>query len=51
MSVKALINAIPDKEAVFYIKDKSPSSVDDVMNDIKFLLAPARVISRLRCGL
>ena len=30
LAVKALVNAIPDKEAVFYIKDKSPSSVDEV---------------------
>jgi len=30
MAIKALTDAVPDKEAVFYIKDKTPTSVDDV---------------------
>jgi len=30
MAIKALTDAIPDKNAVFYIKDKSPHTVDDV---------------------
>jgi Zinc knuckle len=30
IAVRTLINAIPDKDAVFYIKDKNPGSVDDV---------------------
>lgn len=30
MSIKALTDAISDREAVFYIKDKNPASVDEV---------------------
>jgi len=30
MAIKALINAISDKGAVFYIKDKAPTTLDDV---------------------
>jgi len=30
MAIKALTDAIPDKNAVFYIKDKSPHTVDEV---------------------
>jgi len=30
MAIKALTDAIPDKSAVFYIKDKSPRTVDEV---------------------
>lgn len=30
LAVRALINAISDRDAVFYIKDKSPTTLDDV---------------------
>ena len=30
MAIKALVDAIPDKNAVFYIKDKSPATTDEV---------------------
>lgn len=30
MAIKALVDAIPDKHAVFYIKDKGPTTADEV---------------------
>jgi len=30
MAIKALVDAIPDKHVVFYIKDKSPTTADEV---------------------
>ena len=35
MAIKALINAVTDKDAVFYIKDKSPTTLDDVCSFYK----------------
>jgi len=33
MAIKALINAIGDKDTIFYISDKSPSTLDDVCSN------------------
>ena len=30
MAIKALTDAMPDKNAAFYVKDKSPHTVDEV---------------------